>query len=142
MIDMSNLWGIQGKRKRAPVVSCQLSRPGLPCAVIVGSVWAIWCSSGPVQIQLASLQMTTSTEQRRARHGGCRLLFCGAGFQWMLRCRFGGTFRSLRRWYAAKYLRTHPLITLTRRPGQPCWFWFCLCRGGSSLGHPRTCASS
>lgn len=94
-------WRMQGKKKRVPVgvVTClDLSCPGyavLCCACSVGrSAWAIWFQFGPVQIQARpSLPNDgASTGQCKARHGGCRLLFCGAGFPPMLRCRFDGTF--------------------------------------------------
>lgn len=83
-------WRNPGQKKRVPVgvVSCAV-------LLLVGrSAWAIWFQFGPVQIQARpSLPNDgASTEQRRARHGGCRLLFCGAGFPLMLRCTFGGTF--------------------------------------------------
>lgn len=101
MIDKSNLGECRAKRKRDPVgvVRClDLSCPGyavLCCACSVGrSAWAIWFQFGPVQIQARpSLPNDgASTGQCKARHGGCRLLFCGAGFPSMLRCRSDGTF--------------------------------------------------
>lgn len=98
MIEYVQLWRNPGQKKRVPVgvVSClDLPCPGCAVLLLVGrSAWAIWFQFGPVQIQARpSLPNDgASTEQRRARHGGCRLLFCGAGFPLMLRCRFGGTF--------------------------------------------------